>query len=179
MLAELINIFEAANDEMISRDRYLLKNKVSERTLCGALMLCLSELIKTSNFQDYYVDVEYNRNYGEEIKAIENNDLRVIHITCDLIVHSRGHNERQDNLIAIEMKKSTRSKSHKNADKERLMKLTKTADETPDGNCISEYVYGYVLGIYYEIKFRRRTIPLEYYRNGQLHDKKNLYYSLS
>lgn len=46
MLAELINIFEAANDEMISRDRYLLKNKVSERTLCGALMLCLSDLFK-------------------------------------------------------------------------------------------------------------------------------------
>lgn len=46
------------------------------------------------------MDVEYNRNAGH-IKSIINEEIKVIHITCDLIIHSRGENEQQDNLLAL------------------------------------------------------------------------------
>ena len=54
------------------------------------------------------MDTEYNRN-GGSLKTIFDNerDLKVIKVTCDIIVHSRGKNIKQDNLICIEMKKST------------------------------------------------------------------------
>lgn len=51
------------------------------------------------------MDVEYNRNAGH-IKSIINEEIKVIHITCDLIIHSHGENEQQDNLLVLEMKKA-------------------------------------------------------------------------
>lgn len=45
----------------------------------------------------------------------------VIHITCGIIMYSRGGNPQQDNLIAIEIKKSMNNKR----DKSRLIVLIK------------------------------------------------------
>lgn len=39
------------------------------------------------------------------VKTIYNDDLKVVSIVCDLIVHSRGEILEKDNLIALEMKK--------------------------------------------------------------------------
>ncbi len=94
MLDELINIFEKSNKMLITNDNYLFTTNVSERTLCGALMLHLNELIKQTKYRDYHVDVEYNRNAGGKLKTINKTicgqDNKVISINCDLIVHSRG-----------------------------------------------------------------------------------------
>ena len=65
MLNDLIEVFEQANNCFLER----LKG-VSERTLCGALMLHLYEAIKRTNYQNYFVDVEYNRN-GGKLKTIK------------------------------------------------------------------------------------------------------------
>ncbi len=48
----------------------------------------------------------------------------VIPITWDIIVQSRGEYINQDNLIAIEMKKSSNTKAEKDKDRERLIALT-------------------------------------------------------
>ena len=40
-------------------------------------------------------------------KTIRGPEEQIVTINCDLIVHSRGQNTLQDNLIALEMKKST------------------------------------------------------------------------
>ena len=59
--------------------------------------------------QQYKVDVEYNRNDGALKTAIVGENSVIKSIVCDLILHSRGRIPRQDNLIALEMKKSYRS----------------------------------------------------------------------
>ena len=89
-------------------------------------------------------------------------------IVCDLILHSRGRSKWQDNLIAVEMKKSTRLSSDKQSDRERLMALTRLTDGvwSADGVTLPEHVCGYVLGVYYEINFNDMTALLEYYSNG-------------
>lgn len=108
---ELEKIFENANKSFLRKNTMLFETRVSERTLCGALMIELHEALKKTKFSDYFVDVEYNRNIGGTLKTLKKTirglDEKIVTINCDLIVHSRGQNILCDNLIALEMKKST------------------------------------------------------------------------
>ena len=116
---ELLEIFLEANECFLSQNGDLLTTMVSERTLCGALMMAMNGVIRQRdryyNYKEYFLDVEYNRN-GGRVKNIINDDLRIITINCDLILHSRGQNKWQDNLIALEMKKSNRLEKEKQSD---------------------------------------------------------------
>lgn len=89
-----------------------------------------------------------------------------------MIIHSRGEDEKNDNLIALEMKKSYQSEENKNADRERLIALTRSENTNDvwsfDGKTFPRYVCGYKLGIYYEIDLPNRIILIEYYRGGNL-----------
>ena len=66
--------------------------------------------------------MEYNRN-EYDIKRLDHNDARNNGIVVDLIVHKRGENQDDSNLICIEMKKRYKRRNCKH-DKERLGKLT-------------------------------------------------------
>lgn len=173
LVEKLMNIFEKANRRFLQGDRELLISKVSERTLCGALMIHLHEILRGSEFYEYKVDVEYNRNKNGKvktyIKTITGPDDIIVKINCDLIVHSRGSNLEQDNLIAIEMKKSNRKQEEKNSDRSRLIALTKDSydDIWPgDGKTLPEHVCRYGLGVFYEIDYKNRVILIEYYKTG-------------
>ncbi len=166
-------IFEDANHEFLTKNSSLFDNRVSERTLCGALMLELNKIISRTPFSTYYTDVEYNRNKNGKIKTINQKTIKnkeqIIKINCDLIVHSRGENIEIDNLIAIEMKKSTGNIDDKESDRTRLRCLTAdTFDNiwSYDGKTLPNHVCRYKLGIYYEIDFSRKKIILEYYKQG-------------
>lgn len=179
MINKLIEIIEQASNNMLNKDIELFKTQVSERTLCGALMIHIHEMIKETHYKDYFVDVEYNRNKGGKLKTmaktIKGPNYQVIKINCDLIVHSRGHNIGQDNLIALEMKKSSRPQNEKDKDRERIITLTKKSFDdiwSFDGKTLPEHVCRYKLGVYYEIDFRAKTLLLEYYTCGNLYDEK-------
>lgn len=172
---EMVQLFEQANSIFLKEDLDLLISRVSERTLCGALMVHLHDIIvKDPRFDGYYADIEYNRNKRGRLKTIKRriteDNFQVLNITCDLILHSRGQNLKQDNLIAVEMKKSTRPMHEKYQDRERLIALTKdTFDDvwSFDGKTLPEHVCRYILGIYYEINYSCRQIMIEYYRKGK------------
>ena len=73
-------------------------------------------MLQSEGFEGYYTDVEYNRNRGNiktVKKTIKGPTEHIINVTCDLIMHSRGKHPEQDNLIAIEMKKSNRPTAEK------------------------------------------------------------------
>lgn len=174
---EITGLFERANQALLTADQNLFASQVSERTLCGALMLRLYDLIRQDpSYKGYHADVEYNRNRGgiKTIrKTILNLDEKVVSINCDLILHSRGVCVEQDNLLAVEMKKSTRRAAEKNKDRERLIALTKDSFDdiwTWNGKNLPEHVCRYVLGVYYEINYRRKKILIEYYRQGKKAD---------
>ncbi|WP_190285275.1 hypothetical protein [Clostridium sp. JN-1] len=175
---EMIALFHEANAKFISQNVELFTTEVSERTLCGALMIAMNSIIRKgferlNRYKNYFVDVEYNRN-GGKIKTIINDDMEIIPINCDLIVHSRGRNKWQDNLIAIEMKKATRPESEKQSDRKRLIALTLPTDGvwSADGMTLPERVCGYVLGIYYEIDIRKMAALIEFYSNGKKLDER-------
>ncbi|MGM0867350.1 MAG: hypothetical protein ACQEWF_22025 [Bacillota bacterium] len=137
-------------------------------------MLYIHEKKKDTSYYSYFVDVEYNRNKGGQIKTIRNSEEKILNITCDIILHSRGTNIKQDNLIAIEMKKSTQTENDKNTDRERLMTLTKdTYDDiwSYDGKTFPQHVCGYKLGVFYEVNINSQNINIEYYKKGNLVNK--------
>ncbi|PKM50371.1 MAG: hypothetical protein CVV02_11360 [Firmicutes bacterium HGW-Firmicutes-7] len=175
MRNELIEIFEKANRDFLAQEIDLFHSKVSERALCGSLMMHLKDEICKTRFSNYKVDVEYNRNKGDKLKTIQKTVLgpeeNIIPITCDLIVHSRGKNVSLDNLIAVEMKKSTRPQEEKESDRMRLKLLTSDSFDniwSYDGTTLPEHVCRYMLGIYYEVDFATMNILLEYYKQGSL-----------
>lgn len=172
---ELIQLFKKVNECFLSHNQDLLRANVSERTLCGALMLEIHDLVANDiTYEGYYADVEYNRN-GGMIKTVKKTitgiEERVVRINCDLILHSRGNHPEQDNLIAIEMKKSSAPLSEKAKDRDRLCALTMEPMSgdvySYDGQTLPVHVCDYVLGIYYEIDYRKEEILLEYYRRGE------------
>jgi len=172
---EIIYLFEQANSILLRDDHVLFENQVSERTLCGALMLHIHDIIKeNASYAGYYADVEYNRRKGKlnvHYKTIHGPSNKTIQINCDLLLHGRGKHPEQDNLLAVEMKKSTRTKREKNSDRERLKILTEDFYDNKqivDTQMSPEHVCGYVLGVYYEINYRRKMILVEYYYNGSM-----------
>ena len=92
----------------------------SERNLCGRLSIYLERLLKKYGLTEYYSDPEYNRKQNGKVKTILDDDMEIVTINCDLIIHSRGKEMGNDNLLAIEMKKYTRPNNEKISDKNRL-----------------------------------------------------------
>lgn len=170
---EMTGLFEVANTSFLSENKELFQSNISERSLCGALMLQLHELIRNDDsFSGYYVDVEYNRNNGllkTICKTSRGANMQVVKITCDLVLHSRGEHPEQDNLIALEMKKSSARNATKQSDRERLKALTKDSFDdiwSYDGKTLPKHVCRYVLGVYYEINYLHHRIDIEYYHKG-------------
>ena len=135
---ELIDIFEKAKNEFLEKEKAIIKNDTNERTLTQRLAFYLElQLRKNIKYENYSVDCEYNRK-EEDIKRLKfgkNTDKKEIY--PDIIVYQR---KIKNNLIAIEMKKTTSRNTDKIKDIEKLKALT---DEK---NC-----YSYILGIYFEL----------------------------
>jgi hypothetical protein len=167
MYKELMNFFENANKTFIQKNLILFQNKVHEQCLAGSLAQILFMGVE-SLFNGYYVDVEYNKSSSKP-KTIRNNDGT---IRTDLIIHSRKEKKEQDNLICIEMKKKGNF-NNQNTDKKRLKELTINSNLL-NSEQWNNNVYGYKLGIYYEIDFKNLSILLEYYANGERFCKKSV-----
>lgn len=174
MFGRLMQIFIECSETFINSETDLILSGVSERCLCGSFMIILRNALDNSEFEQYFTDIEYNRNFDGQIKTIIDHNAVVTNITCDLIIHSRGKIENQDNLIAIEMKRDNHPESEKTKDRIRLKALTKPSNDTntysADGRTLPQHVCGYIVGVFYEISISNRNISIEYYQNGLLYN---------
>lgn len=146
-------------------------NNVAERNLCGRLAIYITHNLDKYGIQGYFADPEYNRKQGGRVKTILDGEENIIPIQCDLIVHSRGNVVKHDNLIAIEMKKSTRPDAEKISDRKRLRTMTKDSYDgvwSWEGEAHPEHVCGYMLGVYLIINIVERSCQIEYYTHGNL-----------
>lgn len=156
-LKNLKGMFWETNRAFLENHASLLKRELSERCLCGALMCELNKQLEKNNFKNYYADVEFNRaieNTINNVKRLTKEEGTPKRVFPDIIVHSRGK-VTPDNLLALEMKKSTARREAKERDKNRLSLLT------------SSYPYKYKLGVYYEINPKKRQILVEFYKTGR------------
>ena len=131
------------------KEMYLIQHDVSERCICACFAMHLMRVLGESRFSNYSVDVEYNR--GNEGIEYSTKMLNNKPITVDLIVHKRGYDRVRgfDNLICIEMKKST-SWYGCDSDEERLEKLVSL-----------EYGFGYKAGFMILINMKKGQAGLE------------------
>ncbi len=106
-IVSLRDIVDAAITTFNTEETYLLHNDLSERCICARFAMHLTNALKDTNYQDYIVDVEYNRGFDGNERSSKR--LYNAPITVDLIVHKRGYDPDHgfNNLICIEMKKST------------------------------------------------------------------------
>lgn len=170
-MEDLLNrIFSESLSIFLNEELENILDDVAERNLCSRLSIYLTNKIDEYELNGYYADAEYNRKQGGRVKTILNDNMEVIIIQSDLIVHSRGRNLEQDNLLAIEMKKSSRPENEKIADRNRLRAMTKKSYDniwSYDGKTHPEHVCGYILGIYIILNVTARTFTLEFYRDGE------------
>lgn len=170
MKDQLLELFNSVNKTFLRLESENIRNGVSERNLCGRFAIYLQNAVSSTEFSNYFVDIEYNRNYGGSVKTIINGDEKVTSITCDLILHSRGSSLSQDNLIAVEMKKTGRPYHETVSDRDRLTALTKSSFDgvwSNDGKTLPKHVCGYVWGIFIEIDHNRGLQMLTYFFNGE------------
>lgn len=163
------HIFNDALTAFLESEKDLLLSDVSERSICARLAHYMERQLETEGIKGYYADAEYNRKQGGKVKTIINEEMKVLTITADLIVHSRGNIPAPyDNLIAVEAKKSSRPAREKAADIMRLLVMTQPPN---DGiwnfeNGHPEHVCGYSLGIFMEIQRDSQVVHLRYFKNG-------------
>lgn len=127
----IFNLLNKAIKRLYEQDRELLTNKVSERCVCARLahhMECIKQENAYTFLEKYYVDVEYDRMEDSNPKHIVNNTRKNV---CDLLIHSRGHEEK-DNMLALEMKVRD-NYSNKRTDIERLKALVAPPNEENKG----------------------------------------------
>ena len=92
---------------LLEEDRFLLVNDLNERSISHTL----AEHLQTE-FADWHVDCEYNRNYavikrlreGSPEPSADDAEARTVY--PDIVVHRRNADE---NLLVVEIKKSTNS----------------------------------------------------------------------
>jgi hypothetical protein len=172
--AQLTDLFKESVNTFFAKETTNILSGVSERSLCSRLAMYLEDnFSRFSITGNYNADTEYNRKQNGEVKTILDDQMQVIVISCDLLVHSRGM-EVPDNLITIEMKKSHRPEAEKQSDKNRLRAMTKKQDVySTDGQTNPEHVCGYIIGIYMEINNKARTCLFEKYKGGNIIDNWN------
>ena len=160
-----MDIFYEANEKFLKRNLGDIKRGISERSMCANLKEETSIIIRKSDYSMYFVDVEYNRN-AERIKTILISN-EIIDITSDFLIHARG-TQKHENILALEMKKSTATKKEKDDDRARIKALTMSEEQVykMGGGLPVSTVCGYLIGIYYEIDILSEIITMEYYSNG-------------
>lgn len=132
------SILKEALDKLYDTDEKNIIDGVSERNLCARLAMYIEQEMKKYNFfDDYYADVEYNRQRKQDDKSktepkiepkIEpktESDMEPKKMVCDLLIHSRGKKE-IENFLALEMKKKPVRKAEK--DKDRLKRMTQSKE---------------------------------------------------
>jgi hypothetical protein len=168
-------LFRRALEEFCANEAHNIRSGVSERNLCQRLSFPLEREAFDAGLEAYRADVEYNRANDDTIKTIVGQRLEPVTITCDLILHSRGLMPEQDNLIAIEMKRSGHPAAEKAKDRHRLMALTRAPFEevwpAGGGDIEFEYVCDYVVGYFMVLDRRSELFRIEEYVRGRLVDR--------
>jgi hypothetical protein len=167
----LSKIIEPSLGDFLKNELELIESDVAERSLCARLAMYFEKHMAAQGLTGYHADAEFNRKQEGKVKTIINGQMKVVQITCDLIVHSRGKSMKNDNLIALEMAKSNKSQADLEADRDRLIALTKTSFDgvwSNDGTTHPEHVCGYIKGLYFIIDAKKREATVESYYRGAL-----------
>ena len=165
------DIIDGAIDDLLNLDYDLFNLRVSEQCLCARL--CHYVQIRANNdpeLSHHIADVEFNRNVGGIRKRMQGGQA----ITVDLVLHGRGRAAVQgrENVLALEMKKSSGRHDVYLADRTRLINLTQQNPiQAPGGEA---FVFGFELGVFMVVNFAQNEVAIEYFIGGQQNGNANI-----
>lgn len=148
--SQLEHTLKTAIQNLITKDSYLLKHDVNERSISAKLAHHLS--IEIENVAPAWnVDVEYNRNgiHPKELLTLTNErksqGKNMKRVVPDIIIHKRGLNNENgtenNNLLIIEIKKKGSGNAYQEDKKFDICKINAF---------IHEYPYYYKYGVFIE-----------------------------
>ena len=92
----LLLIAEDALKAFNENELFLIENDLSERCICAKFATYLERRLSETTYEDYDVDVEYNRGRrGNDSAAKMMSGKKIV---TDLIVHNREKNEEGESL---------------------------------------------------------------------------------
>jgi hypothetical protein len=150
MIRLLTNLINQTCNDFFTKEKENILSGIHEQNLTGRLAMYLTLNLVKINLNEYFVDTEYNRKQDGLLKTIVDDKMTVHRIIPDIIIHSRGKFIKNDNLLVIEMKKSSGKESDKEENKERLKLMTRTSYDGVwcyDGKTHPKHVCGYLLGV--------------------------------
>jgi hypothetical protein len=104
-----------ALDKVYENDLHLITAKVNERSIVYKFATYLQEIIKSTEYHEYDVDVEYNRaGYTKKTTPSKPNG-----IIPDLIIHKRGSDT--NNILVLEFK--TEWNRNQETDEKKIIEL--------------------------------------------------------
>lgn len=118
---------------------------VSERNICARLAHHMENIMREYDkshssyvFENYYVDVEYNRMGHGDLKYYEDSKHQLKYSVCDLLIQARGCGP---NLLAVELKKKGNSQNAQR-DRERLESLVSSPTSETSSQCVHDTLLG-------------------------------------
>lgn len=158
----------------ITIDKYLVENNLSERSICHRLAVYLEQNISGFSIDCeyngdndspdhrkhiYYLESECNKIFGQDDETeYVNKESRIY---PDIIIHTRGSNKIGDNLLAIEVKKSTNRNRQEIAwDNIKIKSYTSPANENH---------YNYLFGaiVLFNVGINP-SFRITWYQNGEI-----------
>ena len=110
-----------ALQRLLRDDRFLLEYDVHEQTISHRIAVYLEPM-----FPEYHVDCEYNNDLDSESgrKQVRLSNNSGSNVRPDIVVHHRGLNGRQHNILIIELKKLPSNDLDLDADRAKLREFT-------------------------------------------------------
>lgn len=159
---EIVNKINRAIDKLYSStgDKYLFDCSVCER----CLMFRLAHYLQLE-FLDYFVDCEFNKmgfeSYKSQLKMEPSRDGNGLkRMFADIIIHKRGESI-EGNLVCLELKTSKRLILD---DLVRLKNMTNLEGFISE---LTNYVYGYKLGVSLYLPADKDSLEMKYFSNGE------------
>jgi hypothetical protein len=163
---------DSAVRQVLDRDRYLLEKDINEPAISHRLAVYLE-----AEFEGFNVDCEYNGNVdadsgrkyihflktrAKQLGLIDTNaieqELVYRSVFPDIIVHKRGQNGSGNNLLVIEVKKSSNRKRG-DWDAEKLSRFTSSEHE-------NRFDYDYGAFVRFTVG-AQPSVCIQWYQNGQ------------
>lgn len=159
---EIVNKINRSINKLYSSsgDKYLFDCNVCER----CLMFRLAHYLQLE-FSDYFVDCEFNKmgfnGYKSDCKVEPaRNGVGTKIMYADIIVHKRDSNT-ENNLLCIELKID---KNDILDDFDRLKNMTNQEGFISE---MTNYVYGYKLGVSAYLPVDKDNLEMKYFNNGE------------
>lgn len=152
---ELLDLVRLSLDKLYLNDKDLFDYDLCERAIVFHFGIYLNEMVKNNtNFYNFSVDCEYNRNMEKLSKKKEIIVLGKKRLSYpDILIHKRGKNN--NNKLVIEFKKwnNYNYESHE-YDKAKLKALTSKD-------------YKYKLGLFILLGKTRDRVEIDVFKNGR------------